>query len=449
MEPAEPTSTFSNPPPPETPVLENDEAEYGQYDGDEYLIPKPSEWFPKLVSFQADLIYNCMATLSAPIFSLLSVASDSYHQVEQTKDNVESAVHQVPSTLTHGSTILLKKLGFGFLGAAYVCMVLVMVLILSFILGVGLVNLWVEEPVFVRDRLHFDYTDPHPTAVFAFGGVPVGHTFYVSLVLLMPESDFNRGIGVFQMSAELLSVNGDVIAKSSQPCMLRFRSLPVRLSRTFLMGVPLLLGISAETQKLTIQILEHKEGHFPRTQAIRVTLFPRAGTSYLPQLYEAEILLNSQLPWTKHVVRSWKLTFFVWTALYIYVLFLIILILFCKPLLLPMTMITATAAANVSDQSYIETQSQATSRPRPRPRRRHSRESQAASRDVESEDVQELLRKWQRSRSKRKAMYLQPGDLDLGAAETIGSSAASTISITREDASVAAEDVGDSESVCL
>ncbi|PQQ14820.1 seipin-1 [Prunus yedoensis var. nudiflora] len=426
MEPAEPTSTLSNPPPSETPVLENDEAEYGQYDGDEYLIPKPSEWFPKLVSFQADLIYNCMATLSAPIFSLLSVASDSYHQVEQTKDTVESAVHQVPSTLTHCSTILLKKLGFGFLGAAYVCM----------------------EPVFVRDRMHFDYTDPHPTAVFAFGGVPVGHTFYVSLVLLMPESDFNRGIGVFQMSAELLSVNGDVIAKSSQPCMLRFRSLPVRLSRTFLMGVPLLLGISAETQKLTIQILEHKEGHFPRTQAIRVTLFPRAGTSYLPQLYEAEILLNSQLPWTKHVVRSWKLTFVVWTALYIYVLLLIILILFCKPLLLPMTMITATAAANVSDQSYIETQSQATSQPGPRPRRRHSRESQAASREVESEDVQELLRKWQRSRSKRKAMYLQPGDLDLGAAETIGSSAASTISITREDASVAAEDVGDSESVC-
>lgn len=247
------------------------------------------------------------------------------------------------------------------------------------------------------------------------------------------------------MSAELLSVNGDVIAKSSQPCMLRFRSLPVRLTRTFLMGVPLLLGISGETQKLTMQILEHKEGHFPRTQALRVTLLPRAGTSYLPQLYEAEILLNSQLPWTKHLVRSWKLTFYVWTSLYTYVLFLIILLLFCKPLLLPMTMITATAAANVSDQSYTETQSQATSRPR----RRHSRESQASSRDVESEDVQELLRKWQRSRSKRKAMYLQPGDLDLGATETIGSSAASTISITREDASVAAEDVGDLESVCL
>ncbi|KAH0994486.1 hypothetical protein GBA52_018350 [Prunus armeniaca] len=414
MEPAQPTSTFSNPPPPETPVLENDEAEYGQYDCDEYLIPKPSEWFPKLVSFQADLIYNCMATLSAPIFSLLSVASESYHQVEQTKDTVESAVHQVPSTLTHGSTILLKKLGFGLLGAAYVCCTSITL-------------------------------SPHPTAVFAFGGVPVGHTFYVSLVLLMPESDFNRGIGVFQMSAELLSVNGDVIAKSSQPCMLRFRSLPVRLTRTFLMGVPLLLGISGETQKLTMQILEHKEGHFPRTQAIRVTLLPRAGTSYLPQLYEAEILLNSQLPWTKHLVRSWKLTFYVWTSLYTYVLFLIILILFCKPLLLPMTMITATAAANVSDQSYTETQSQATSRPR----RRHSRESQASSRDVESEDVQELLRKWQRSRSKRKAMYLQPEDLDLGAAETIGSSAASTISITREDASVAAEDVGDLESVCL
>lgn len=72
----------------------------------------------------------------------------------------------------------------------------------------------------VRERLHFDYTQPHPKAVFVFGGslqglaaasgagyfnkhiimgVPVGHTFTVSLELLMPESDFNRAIGVFQV----------------------------------------------------------------------------------------------------------------------------------------------------------------------------------------------------------------------------------------------------------
>ncbi|XP_070666049.1 seipin-1-like [Malus domestica] len=238
-----------------------------------------------------------------------------------------------------------------------------MVLILSALFGIGLVNLWVEEPVFVRERFHFDYTEPHPTAVFAFGsandiyqdkssysrkhvgGVPVGHTLHVSLVLLMPESDFKRGIGVFQLNEELLSVDGDVITRSSQPCMLRFGSLPDRLTRTFLMGVPRLLGFSGETQKSTVQIIKHKEGHYPITQAIRVTLIPRAGTSYLRRLYEAEIVMNSQPPWTKQLVDSGKWTFYVWTSLYICAMFLVLLMLCCRPLLFPMTMIVASTAA--------------------------------------------------------------------------------------------------------
>ncbi|CAN6575291.1 unnamed protein product [Malus baccata var. baccata] len=398
-----------------------------------------------------DLIYNCFSTLSTSIFSLLSAASESDHQVEEAKDTVETSVHQAPSTITHGSGLLLKNIGFGLPGAAYVCMVL----ILSALFGIGLVNLWVEEPVFVRERFHFDYTEPHPTAVFAFGsandiyqdkssysrkhvgGVPVGHTLHVSLVLLMPESDFNRGIGVFQLNEELLSVDGDVITRSSQPCMLRFRSLPDRLTRTFLMGVPLLLGFSGETQKSTVQIIKHKEGHYPITQAIRVTLIPRAGTSYLRRLYEAEIVMNSQPPWTKQLVDSGKWTFYVWASLYIYAMFLVLLMLCCRPLLFPMTMIVASTAATHSEGESSSPE-----------RRRRARGSRATYGDDESEDVQDLLRKWQPSRGKRKAIYLQPGDMNLP--EAVGSSGASTISITRDDASVAAaEDVGDSESVCL
>lgn len=92
-------------------------------------------------------------------------------------------------------------------------MVLIAVFIIAVVVGVGLVQLWVEEPVFVRERLYFDYTEAHPKALFSFGGfeglqgsqrkkqmgVPVGQTFYVSLALLMPESGFNRDIGVFQV----------------------------------------------------------------------------------------------------------------------------------------------------------------------------------------------------------------------------------------------------------
>ena len=94
------------------------------------------------------------------------------------------------------------------------CMILMTVLVLAIVVGVGLVQLWVDRPVFVRESLHFDYTEAYPTAVFYFGGhagvernsrwkqsmgVPIGHTFHVSLALLMPDSDFNREIGVFQV----------------------------------------------------------------------------------------------------------------------------------------------------------------------------------------------------------------------------------------------------------
>lgn len=154
-----------------------------------------------------DLINNNMASIFSPFYSLLTPTSESYHHDQETKDNV-------PSQIAYGSIVLLKKLGLCFLSAAYVCMILFLVLILAFVVGVGLVRFWVEEPLIVHESLHFDYTETNPSAVFSFSGevsaaggyvktkhirVPVGHTFSVSLSLLMPESDFNRELGVFQV----------------------------------------------------------------------------------------------------------------------------------------------------------------------------------------------------------------------------------------------------------
>jgi seipin len=226
----------------------------------------------------------------------------------------------------------------------------------------------------------------------------------------------------YQLSAELLSVNGAVLAKSSHPCMLQFRSFPIRFARTFLMGIPLLLGISSETQKISIEILRHKEGR-QRTEAIRVTLVPRAGTSSPPQLYEAQLFIHSQLPWAKQLVRNWKWTLYVWTSLYIYITFLLLLLFCCKPLIFPMT------AANLSDRSE-----RALTIEEP---------LEAEIEAKEEREVSELLRRWKRSRSKRKAIYLHES-----MPETIGSST-SSISLTREDTSTIVEDIGDSESVCL
>ncbi|KAK7243245.1 hypothetical protein RIF29_38036 [Crotalaria pallida] len=426
--------------------------QYQQHD-EFFLLPKPSNWFEKLVSFQVDLIYNCLVSIFSPIHTLFTVASKSYHRAEETKDNVESAVQQVPSQITYGSTLLLKKLGLGFLNAAYVCMVLALVLIVATVVGVCLVRFWVEEPVVIKESLHFDYTDAHPSAVFLFDGgtgisghikknkisVPVGHRYDVSLALLMPESDFNRDLGVFQLSAELLSVNGNVITKSSQPCMLKFRSSPVRLARTVLMGVPLVLGFSGESQKIKVEILRHKEDH-RRTNAIRVTLHPRAGTSSLPQIYEAEIVMNSHLPWSKEFVRNWKWTFYVWVSLYVYIILLMFLLCFYRPLFF---LVTPEYFSDDRVVSEVMTSGE------------HKDFLQAREGDDESE-VSELLNKWKRSRKKRKAILGHGSDVVVP--ETIDSTASSISMTTKEEVTrTAVEDVDDdddvvvedSESVCL
>nr|KYP64164.1 Seipin [Cajanus cajan] len=341
--------------------------------------------------------------------------------------------------MTHGSTHLLKKLGLSFLTAAYVCMLLILVLFLATVVGVGLVRFWVEEPVSVKENLHFDYTEAHPTAVFLFNGftsfkgqlkkkhisVPLGHTFFASLVLVMPESDFNRDLGVFQLNAELLSENGKVISNSSQPCMLRYRSSPVRLARTAMMGVPLVLGISGETQNINVEILRHKED-YRRSHAIKVTLHPRAGSSSLPQLYEAEVVMKSHLPWTKELVRNWKWTFYVWVSLYVYIGLLMLLLCCYRPL------IFLGIPQLFSDHRVRQFTSE------------HN-ELQAGELGDESE-ASELLRKWRRSRRKRKTPTLEHE----GVPETfVGSSASSISMTTKEDVTSVEQDVEDSESVCI
>ncbi|XAR65856.1 hypothetical protein NMG60_11011834 [Bertholletia excelsa] len=234
--------------------------------------------------------------------------------------------------------MVIRKIGVGILGAVYAGVVAAMVMVLAMALGVWLVDKLVdEEPLFITKPLLFDYSLLHPHAFASLPvPVPVAHTLHVSLFLFLPDSDFNQQIGVFQLNAELISTEGDVILKSSQPCMLQFKSLPIRLMQTLLMGIPVLLGIASETQKMSIPLLKHKELAFPRTQSIRVSFISRPGTSFVPQLYRAEVLVKSEPPWTKKLIHNWKWTFYVWTSLYIYIMLLLILVCCFKPLIFPM-----------------------------------------------------------------------------------------------------------------
>lgn len=307
----------------------------------------PLVFCTKLLSFQAQIVSSCIATVASPLSSVSRVS---------------------------GGRVLLGRIAMGVAAAVYVLMVLMGAMVVAAVLGVGVVRAWAEEPVYVRESLQFDYTHAHPTAVFSFNGaaVPPGHTIYVCLALLMPDSDYNRDVGIFQLTAELISVQGSVITKSSHPSMLRFRSWPIRYARTVLMGVPLLLGIIGETQRVTFPALKHREATYPQTEDIRITLVPRAGTSALPQLYDAQVVVNSRPPWAKEVVHSWKLTLCVWTTFYIFVMMVMFLVVFLKPLIFPV-------------MAKLVPQGQGMR---------------------EDGEVAESLHRWQRSRIKRKAALL-------------------------------------------
>ncbi|KAL7110024.1 hypothetical protein ACP275_06G211700 [Erythranthe tilingii] len=403
-----------------------EEVENYKYKYDEKQVLPPPTFPNPLFNFATKLL-----SLQADIFSnLLSSPFDFFFHRPRPPHEPKDHHFQPPAA----RLLLLGRIAMGLLAAAYVCVLLMVVMVVAAVLGFGLVGAWAEEPIYVRESLQFDYTNAHPTSVFSFGaynynyqGVPVGHTLYVSLLLLMPESDYNRDLGIFQLTAELLSVGGELVAKSSHPCMLRFRSWPVRLTRTFLMGVPLLLGMTTETQSIAFPILKHKETSYPRTADVRITLIPRAGTSSLPQFYDAQVLIRSRPPWMKELVYKWKWTFTVWTTMQIFIFLVIILVFFLKPLIFPVMAFpfgnleqddsSAVELVDDSDQGALGT-------------RRDERE------------VSESLRRWQRSRSKRKAALLHR----VVPPETSGGSSASSMTVSH--ALDFEEGSGDSESVC-
>lgn len=132
-------------------------------------------------------------------------------------------------------------------------------------------------------------------------------------MLAIPSS-----IGLYlKVRVEFLAANGNVTASSSHPCMLKFKSLPIRIAKTFIKGAPLVVGFQSESQVLHMQMTEFTEGLEP-TACLRVTLEQRAGYEPgkgIPQIYAASLQLESELPKLKRFIWCWRRTIFVWSSL--------------------------------------------------------------------------------------------------------------------------------------
>ncbi|PIA33882.1 hypothetical protein AQUCO_03900023v1 [Aquilegia coerulea] len=263
-----------------------------------------------------------------------------------------------------GQKSLLKmtmKFCWGFFWSAYVCFLLFGLLVLGFVLGGVTMRYIVEEPIQITETLNFDYTKSSPVALVPIMScpsvscglnckenielenyvgsrvIPPNQNLKLAISLTLPESDYNRKLGIFQVKVDLLSTNGEVTASPSYPCMLQFKSQLIRYAQTFLRSLPLLAGYTSESQTLIINMRGFTEGNEP-TSCLKVILEQRAEfqpSSGIPEIYAASLVLESELPLIKQIIWHWRKTIFVWISMASFAVELMFMLICCRPIIVP------------------------------------------------------------------------------------------------------------------
>ncbi|KAG0592613.1 hypothetical protein KC19_1G267000 [Ceratodon purpureus] len=313
-------------------------------------------WF---MSFGVSMMsFPFRASLTATNVAV-STAVDGYALATQVRPMVEQGVAQARPVLRQTA----KRCGFGCVAAVYVMFMLGALLVPALFLNIWFARGFIEEPVEFREILHFDYRQEHPSATVSLlpptilakvkGGIypnkvlyaraiPPSHKLQVTVFLTLPESHYNRDLGNFQVSAELLSVRGQYLKRASWPCMLRFQSSSIRYAKQVMLGVPLLMGLSGESQTISLRLFENEEETKIPTAMVRFLLEPKAGYPIgqgLPQIYSAEAQVLSVLPWRKDILRRWKWTFYVWSFLSVFMFEVMVVLCCCHRVLLPSSLL--------------------------------------------------------------------------------------------------------------
>ncbi|GKU94340.1 hypothetical protein SLEP1_g7844 [Rubroshorea leprosula] len=255
------------------------------------------------------------------------------------------------------------RFAWGLFWAGYVCCVLSGLLISSFVIGGFFMRYLVEEPLQMKEMLNFDYTKNSPVAFVPISScagvdcdtncmektevwnnvgsrvIPPDHMLKATVSLTLPESEYNRRLGIFQVRVDFLSYNGKILASSRHPCMLKFKSEPIRLLLTFLHVAPLLAGYISESQTLNLKIRGLNEREVP-TACLRVMIEQRAEYrpgAGIPEIYDASLILESELPLFKRIIWYWKKTIFVWVSITTFIMELLGALICCRPVLIPRT----------------------------------------------------------------------------------------------------------------
>ncbi|KAJ4916842.1 putative adipose-regulatory protein (Seipin) [Raphanus sativus] len=261
------------------------------------------------------------------------------------------------------------KFGWGLFRAFYVGLVLFGLLVSAFVVGGFVVNRVADKPFVIKEEvLNFDYTKNSPEVfvpitscagvacddgsckesnevvkkIRGLRAIPRDHKLVITLSLTLPESFYNKNLGMFQVRVDFLSADGQTLDTIRRPCMLRFRSEPIRLVQTFFKVVPLVTGYVSEIQTLTLKLKGFAEKNTP-TACLKVMIEQRAEFrpgAGIPELYDASLSLQSDLPFFKRVIWKWRRTLFVWISMSLFFTELLFALVFCRSLVIPRTRVT-------------------------------------------------------------------------------------------------------------
>ncbi|OAY77376.1 seipin-2-like [Ananas comosus] len=328
----------------------------------------------RAVLFQLNLVVNCITFPICLLHCSFLLVIDPFGSIRRYKDHMRARVSSAwKILLDKAASFAHERLGsqrelwglavrliIGGVWAFYICFVLCGLLATAFLGGSWLAGKVLEKPIQLTEELNFDYTKASPVAlvpviscsnVFGSEGkgragafldrrmVPANHKLQLTISLTLPESDYNRNLGVFQVRVEFLSAEGKVIFSSRQPCMLRFKSSHMHIIETFLKSGSLLAGYSSESQTLRLKMRGFTEKPEP-TACIRVILEQRAEFkpgAGIPEIYTASLKLESELPLFKRIIWNWRRTLLMWLSMGIFIFELLILLVCCRPVIIPRT----------------------------------------------------------------------------------------------------------------
>ncbi|XAR56439.1 hypothetical protein NMG60_11036930 [Bertholletia excelsa] len=179
----------------------------------------------KLIGFQISLFTSIFTLPISLSYSVFMSFIFPFQTLKRIRNHLMKKVFRIWVGLCLGVSNRIKaqvnlgvRLGCGQFWAICACSMLVSMLVTGFVVGRLVMKRLVEEPVQTKETLNFDYSKESPVAFIpmwaspglvsdstesaeevAARAIPYNHNLQLTVSLTLPESDYDRKLGVFQV----------------------------------------------------------------------------------------------------------------------------------------------------------------------------------------------------------------------------------------------------------